>query len=89
MALKNIINGHVNEILDKNNELHENRISICKECPLFSKQWFGYICNNNLWINPETNDVIDYEDEGYTRGCGCRLEAKTRDIESECPINKW
>lgn len=88
MGIQNIVRGHVNEILGLNNNSYEHRIAICLECPLYSPK-LGGLCNNKLWLNPETGDVSTEEKEGFVQGCGCRLQAKTRDLQSHCIINKW
>lgn len=49
----------------------------------------GGICNPNLYIHPDTEDVSINPKDGYVKGCGCRLQAKTRLIEAKCIINKW
>ena len=33
MGLIDIISGHVNEAINKNEDLSEKRLAICKECP--------------------------------------------------------
>jgi hypothetical protein len=87
--MKNIIKGHVNEMINSEEELYNERISICKSCMLYKHTVLGPICNSNLYLNTETQDVSTTEKPGYTRGCGCRLNAKTRIPESSCPVNKW
>ena len=47
------------------------------------------MCNDKLWYNANTGDVSVYEQDGYKRGCGCRLLAKTRLTNASCPLNKW
>lgn len=83
-----IIQGHVNELLDLNEDMSENRMRICRKCPIFKKD-FGGICNHQLWLNPETNDISLVKKEGYRRGCGCRLLAKTTLANAACPAGKW
>lgn len=88
MEIKNIIEGHWNEIVGKNEILSDERLRICKQCPLYSSK-FGGSCNNRLWLNPETGDISTEALDGYKRGCGCRLEAKTRLEHAACPLGKW
>ncbi len=83
-----IVKGHIKELVKSGEELYKERIQICYKCPLYSKK-FGGLCNNKLWLDLETGDVIDYYVKGYKRGCGCRLQAKTRLEDSKCPIGKW
>lgn len=88
MEIGKIVTGHVNEVLGLNQDLSSIRLAICKKCPLFSPK-FGGICNNRLWLNKETGDIsLNYKD-GYVRGCGCRLKAKTTLPSEKCPARKW
>lgn len=89
MAITNILNGHINELLGDNENLSKKRLSICKLCPLYTEKWYGAICDNNKWMNLETKEISKTPVEGWVNGCMCRLEAKTRDKHSKCKINKW
>lgn len=88
MEVKNIIQGHVNELFNLNKEISNNRLKICYRCPLYSKK-FGGICNSKLWLNVNTGDVSVTKKPGYINGCSCRLLAKTRIPEAVCPAGKW
>lgn len=88
MELGNIIKGHVNELLGLNKDLSKARLNICYSCPLYSAK-LGGICNNKLWMNPNTGDVSTEPKDGYKNGCGCRLLAKTKLPNAVCPLNKW
>lgn len=88
MEVGNIIKGHVNEVLGLNVDLKQKRMEICKECPIF-KDILGGICNSQLWLNPKTGDVNKEYKDGYYRGCGCRLQAKTTLVTASCPAKKW
>ncbi len=76
----NIIKGHLNELLDKQRDLYNDRIEICKSCPLFTNSKVGAICDSNkkVKINGQT-----------FKGCGCRLSAKTRLKNEKCILKKW
>lgn len=87
--IKDIIEGHVNELFDRNKEFHEHRMDICRKCPLYKQSMIGPMCNNKLWLNVSTGEVSSYAKQGFTRGCGCRLDAKTRNPNNRCPNNKW
>lgn len=89
MEITEIIKGHINEALNANQDLSEERIKICKQCPLYIKKSYGEVCNNELFLNKETGDVSVYPKNGYYRGCGCRLKAKTTLITAHCPVGKW
>lgn len=68
--------------------MSKKRLKICYTCPLYSSK-FGGICNNKLWLNPNTGDVSLTEKKNYVRGCSCRLLAKTRLANQACPAGKW
>ena len=71
MGLIDIISGHVNEAINKNEDLSEKRLAICKECPLYKETPMGPICNPRLYINEDNK--TDYSDRpkiGYRKGCG-------------------
>ena len=88
MEIGNIVNGHVNELLGLNKDLSKERMKVCQKCPLFSFK-YGGLCNNKLYIDPITNDVSIKPKDGYVRGCGCRLQAKTSLLNAKCIIDKW
>ena len=52
-----IIQGHYNEITNKEEDLYQHRIEICKKCELISKNSFGYICDSKKCINTKTNSI--------------------------------
>lgn len=88
MQILDIVNGHIKEALNSNVDLYKKRMSICKKCAIFKKE-LGGICNHSLWVNPSTNQASVVQKDGYYRGCGCRLSAKTRLPNASCPANKW
>lgn len=88
MSIRDIINGHSNELLNINEELSKSRLEICKDCKLFSEKWYGIVCDRNKWV--DKNDIVYNEYvPNATRGCGCRLEAKSRNEDNVCPLKKW
>lgn len=89
MAITEIIKGHLNEALGSNKDLAETRLKICRDCLLYDHRSYGDICNDNLYLNPETDEVSSFPRNGYFRGCGCRLKAKTTLPTAHCPANKW
>lgn len=88
LPLGQIVQGHANELFGLNKDISKERLQICYSCPLYSQK-LGGICNNKLWLNPLTGDISIEQKEGYKRGCGCRLLAKTRLPNAHCPLNKW
>ena len=90
MGLNAILNGHTNELLGLNKNMSQIRLFICKRCPLYKKSLIlGEVCNSKLWYNPDTKDVSLKQKDGYIKGCGCRLQAKTRVANQTCPAGKW
>lgn len=88
MGVGDIVKGHVNELLNRNEDISKVRMDICRKCPLFKNE-LGGICNPKLYLNVETGDVSTKKMDGYVNGCGCRLAAKTRLSRSQCPNGKW
>ena len=88
MEVKSIIHGHINEVFNINEDISKNRLKICYRCPLYSSK-LGGICNNRLWLHPNTGDVSPIQKPGYINGCACRLQTKTRLPNAKCPVNKW
>lgn len=88
MEIGKIIKGHINELLSLNDNISEKRLEICKKCPLYLKDWGG-LCNPELWMHPETKETSTILKEGFYRGCGCRLQAKTTLLDAVCPCLQW
>ena len=88
MEKGNIVKGHINEVLGLYEDISQKRLAVCKKCPLY-KTTYGGQCNAKLWLDPNTGDVSLEEKDGYYKGCGCRLLAKTRVPEAHCPALKW
>ena len=85
-----IVQGHINEMTNKENELYNQRIVICKQCPLYTvKSVIGGVCDHRKYYNPETDELSDLPQVGFISGCGCRLEAALRVKNKKCVLNKW
>lgn len=88
--ISDIINGHVNEALGKNEDIKEKRMKICKECPLYKETPMGPVCNSRLYISEsDKTTVSDRPKIGYRRGCGCILARKTKLPNARCIVLKW
>lgn len=88
--VKDILEGTINNILDKEKELYSKRMKICRNCKLYSyNSGIAAICNPYLYLNSETNEISKTKKEGFYRGCGCILSSKTRVKNGKCPTNKW
>lgn len=87
--LNEIIEGHVNEVFNRREDLRELREHICMECGLYKETYLGPICNPNKYINTEDKTTIsDVPRIGYKRGCSCRLNAKWVSPNSRCIVGK-
>lgn len=87
--ISQIAEGFFNNVFDKRKMLYDERIKICRACPLLKvDNIFGEVCNKSLYINKEGKTSKTPKD-GYVRGCGCVLASKTRVDEAHCVINKW
>ena len=68
-------------------ESSTNKEQICRNCPIFNP--VREVCNPNLWINPDTNEISVKSKPGYIRGCGCFLKYKWKNSSSHCNAGKW
>lgn len=89
MNIGHIIKGNANAFFGLNKDISEERMKICRKCPLFLKRLGVYICNPGLFLNPETGDVSTEKKNGYIKGCGCIIKSKTSLLEANCPASKW
>lgn len=85
--VKEIVEGYTNFFLKREQELGQQRIAYCYECPLYSKQ--KDLCDATKCINPETGDIKSFKANGYICGCGCFVKKKVLSPSSHCPLNKW
>lgn len=90
-GIKNIIKGHINELLGNQEALATPRRKICQQCPLYHTNifWGWAECNSKLWLDPETGDISTKEKAGYVKGCSCRIESKITVPSEHCPAKKW
>ncbi len=66
-------------------ELSEKRLEICKKCPLWSETSTGPVCNNGKFIN-KNGEWSYFPKSGYVKGCGCKLNYKTKNPNAHCII---
>ncbi len=84
-----IVEGHYKELTNQENTLYEQRIKICKECPLYTESAIGPICDSKKCWNSVTKEVTTFPKTDSTCGCGCRLQAKSRLKNAKCVLGKW
>lgn len=89
IPVKQVAEGIYNNLTNKEEELYNQRIEICRKCKLITKDAiFGEKCNSNLYLNPITDNISLVPKEGFYRGCGCILNLKCRVPQAQCPIKK-
>ena len=89
MNAKDIAKGFFNNLTNREDLLYKERIAICRSCKLLKKDSiFGEICNDNLFLNPNTDEISRENKQGFFSGCGCILRSKTRVPEARCPLNR-
>lgn len=64
-----------------------DRFDICNQCGIYDSD--RKLCNGDLFINPDTNDVSVTKLPGYIKGCGCYIPRKILSIKAKCPAGKW
>lgn len=90
MSLSQIAEGFYNNLKNKEQTLHEERMKICKKCKLLKKDpVFGSVCNSKLYLNVKTDETSLNPQKDFKNGCGCVLSSKTRVPSAHCPLDKW
>lgn len=87
--IRQIIKGHLNELLGKEDELSAARFEHCNRCPLLDQTIAGPVCSAKKFWNRISKKVETLPCPSCISGCGCRLDAKTRTRGEKCPLGKW
>ena len=58
-----------------------SRLKICEHCGIYDTE--RKLCNGELFINPETNDVSISKKEGYFKGCNCYVPRKVLNAKAK------
>lgn len=64
-----------------------SRLKICQTCGIYDSD--RKVCNGNLYINPQNNDVSIIAKSGYIKGCNCYIPRKVLNASAKCPAGKW
>lgn len=64
-----------------------SRYQICQKCGIYDST--RKVCNGDLFINPENNDVATKPKPGYIKGCNCYIPRKVMSSNAKCPARKW
>ena len=67
----------------------EERLAICKKCPLCRITDMGLKCDDRKWISKDGSQASFFKKDGWVRGCGCYLIQKTKNPNNHCIINLW
>ena len=64
-----------------------SRLRICEMCGIYDS--VRKLCNGDLFINPNNNDVSIIAKPGYVKGCSCYIPRKVLNADAKCPAGKW
>lgn len=67
----------------------EERLAICKLCPIVRMTEFGMKCDDRKYISPDGTQGSFFKKDGWKKGCGCRLVNKCANINNHCIVGKW
>lgn len=67
----------------------EERLAICKSCPIMRLTEFGMKCDDRKYISPDGTQGSFFNKAGWKRGCGCFLSRKCANINNHCVCGKW
>ena len=85
-----IAEGWAKDIVKAEQELHDKRMKICRECPLFDENGLlGPTCSSKRCYNTKTNSVELYPSSDTICGCGCVMEKASRVKSKKCVLGKW
>jgi len=87
--LGNIIEGTAKNLVNIDSKLYQDRILICRTCPLIKNDLiFGEICNPSLYVNPSTLETSNRPKKNFVSGCGCILRSKLRVKDETCVLKR-
>ena len=66
----------------------EERMEICRNCPLYEITSSGPRCNPAKYINSE-GKTSWLPKKGYVKGCNCLLTHKTQNPNAHCVAGLW
>ena len=73
----------------KNTDFVEERLEICRNCPIMRMTEFGMKCDERKYISPDGTRGSFFSKPGWKKGCGCYLSKKAIDINKHCICGKW
>ena len=67
----------------------EERLEICKKCPIMRMTEYGMKCDDRKWISPDGKEGSFLKKDGWKKGCGCMLQYKVRTQTNHCIAGLW
>lgn len=67
----------------------KERMAICEKCGLYKQTDMGPKCNNQKWLNPDTNETSLFSKPGWIKGCGCMLRYRCANKNNHCVAKRW
>lgn len=67
----------------------EDRLAICKVCPIMRMTEFGMKCDDRKYISPDGTQGSFFKKDGMIRGCGCICNIKAKNPNNHCVAGKW
>ena len=77
---KKLVDGYVNKITGKNENLAKERAKFCAVCPENVDEPIKEL---------SVGDSIEKISKKMCNSCGCSLPIKVRSKKSKCPLGKW
>lgn len=70
--------------------LCEQRLAICRICPLARKQFDGSIrCDSHKYLSPDGSQTSFLPKKDWIKGCGCLVNIKCNNPSAICVAGKW
>lgn len=85
--IKDIAEGWTNYALDRESELSEIRMKVCRKCPLYNNE--NDRCDASRCINVKTGKMEMGPGKDIVCGCNCYVSKKSRVLNAKCVLNKW
>lgn len=67
----------------------EERLEICRNCPIMRMTEYGMKCDDRKWISPDGKEGSFFKRDGWKKGCGCMLQYKVKNQTNHCVAGLW
>ena len=82
-----IAEGWTKHALGITPDFAEERMKICKQCPLYNKE--KDTCDKKRCWDKENQSVVSYPGKNIVCGCGCYMRAASKVLHKKCVLGKW